>query len=117
MFDSLVEADGVVLYGERLVVSVSLRREAMEGIHFDHFGEVKCVRRAKSSVFLPGCDDQIRNMAASCSFCQENWHKNPTLPLFPIRLPVYPFQMVSADIFQFGGLHFCCWWMSTVSGH
>jgi|688.fasta_scaffold519487_1 hypothetical protein len=89
----------------------------MEGIHFDHFGEVKCVRRTKSSVFLPGCDDQIRNMVASCSFCQENWHKNPTLPLFPIRLPVHPFQMVSADIFQFGGLHFYCWWMSTVSGH
>lgn len=64
---SLIEADGILLYGERLVVPVSLRREAMDGIHFDHFWEVKCVRRAKSSVYWPGCDDQIRNMVASCS--------------------------------------------------
>ncbi|KAI9565072.1 putative uncharacterized protein K02A2.6-like [Daphnia sinensis] len=78
----------------------------MDGIHFGHFGEVKCVRRAKSSVYWPGCDDQIRNMVASCPSCQENRHKNPALPLFPTRIPVHPFQKVSADIFQFGGVHY-----------
>lgn len=78
----------------------------MDGIHFGHSGEVNSVRRAKSSVYWPGCDDQIRNMVASCSSCQENRHKNPALLLFPTRLPVHPFQMVSADIFKFGGVHY-----------
>jgi hypothetical protein len=76
----------------------------MEGIHFGHFVEVKCVRWAKSSVFWPDCDDQIRNMVASCATCQKNRHKNPAL--FPVLLPVHPFQMVSADIFQFAGVHY-----------
>ena len=52
----------------------------MDGIHFGHFGEVKSVRRAKSSIYWLGCDDQIRNMVASCSSCKENRHKNPALP-------------------------------------
>jgi hypothetical protein len=76
---SLIEAEGLVLYGERLVVPVSLRREAMDGVHYGHFGEVKCVRRAKSSVYWPGCDDQIINMVASCATCQENRNRNPAL--------------------------------------
>lgn len=45
-------------------------------------------------------------MVANCATCQENRHKNPALPSFPVRLPVHPFQMVSADIFQFAGVHF-----------
>jgi hypothetical protein len=35
-----------------------------------------------------------------------NLRKNPALPLFPTRLPIHPLRMVSADIFQFGGVHY-----------
>lgn len=103
---SLVEAEGLILYGERLVVPESLRREAMDGIHYGNFGEVKCVRWAKSSVYWRGYDDQIRNMVASCGTCQENRHKNPALPLYPARIPDHSFQLVLVDIFQFAGIHY-----------
>ncbi|XP_046650516.1 uncharacterized protein K02A2.6-like [Daphnia pulicaria] len=83
---SLSEVDGLILFGQLLVVPVSLRREAIEGIHFGNFGKVKKVRRAKSSVFWHGCDDHIGNMVASCATCQKNRHKHPALPLFPVRL-------------------------------
>ena len=53
----------------------------MTGVHDGHFGKVKSVQRAKSAVYWPGCDDQIRNMVASCSICQENRHRNPAQPL------------------------------------
>jgi hypothetical protein len=85
---SLSEVDGLILFVKLLVVPVSLRREAMEGIQFGHFGKVKNVRRTKSSVFWPDCDDHIRNMVASFATCQKNRHKNPALPLFPVRLPI-----------------------------
>lgn len=78
--NNLAEADGLLLYGERLVVPVSLRRKVMTGIHDGHFGEVKCVLRARSAVYWPGCDDQIRNMVASCPTCQEHRHRNPAPP-------------------------------------
>jgi hypothetical protein len=114
---SLIEAEGFVLYGERLIVPVSLRLEAMDGVHYGHFGEVKCVRRAKSLVYWPGCDDKIRNMVASCATCQENRNKNPSLPLYPAQIPDHPFQLVSADIIQFAGVHYFCWWRTIVIGH
>jgi hypothetical protein len=85
---SLTEVDGMILFGKLLVVPVSLPRKAMEGIHFGHFGKVKSVRRANSSVFWLGCENHIRNMLASCATCQKNRHKNPALPLFPVRLPI-----------------------------
>jgi hypothetical protein len=74
---SLTEVDGLILFGKLLVVPVSLRRETMEGVHFGNFCKVKSVRRAKSSVFWPGCDDHIRNMVASCATRQKNRHKHP----------------------------------------
>lgn len=42
----------------------------MEGIHDGHFGELQRVLKAKSAVYWPGCDDQIRNMVDSCVTCQ-----------------------------------------------
>ena len=74
--DNLFEADGLLWYGNRVVVPISLRREVMESVHDGHFGEVKSVLWARSSVYWPGCDDEIRNIA-SCSTCQESRHKNP----------------------------------------
>ncbi|XP_045036658.1 uncharacterized protein K02A2.6 [Daphnia magna] len=96
---SMVE--GILLCGSRLVVPMSLRRETMEGIHDGHFGETKSVLRTKSAVYWPGWEDQVKNMVASCSVCQENRGRNPKLPLHPVRLPDYAFQLVSADLFEF----------------
>ena len=99
----LAAADGLLLYGQRLVIPLVLRQEVMAGIHDGHFGESKCVLRARSAVYWPGCDDQIRNMVASCSICQERRHRNPTQPLYPVELPVHAFQMVSGDLFLHDG--------------
>jgi hypothetical protein len=52
------------------VVPAALRQEVLAGIHDGHYGEVKCVLRAKSAVYWPGCDDHIRSMVASCATCQ-----------------------------------------------
>jgi hypothetical protein len=78
----------------------------MEGIHDGHFGETKSVLRAKSAVYWPGWEDQVKNMVASCAVCQENMCRNPKQPLYPVRLPDYAFQMVSADIFHFESVNY-----------
>jgi hypothetical protein len=38
--------------------------------------------------------------------CQENRPKNPKLPLFPVRIPEYAFQLVSADLFEFNNVNY-----------
>ena len=104
--NALSEADGLLLYGSRLVVPVSLRPEVLEGIHDGHFVELKCILRAKSAVYWPGCDEQIRNMVASCVTCQTHRHRNPPPPLRPVPLPSHAFQYVSGDIFTFESFNY-----------
>jgi hypothetical protein len=118
--NELSAVEGVLLCGNRLVVPMSLRRETMEGIHDGHFGETKSVLRAKSAAYWPGWEDQVKkedqvelglgrsseNMVASCAVCQENRFGNPKQPLYPVRLPDYAFQMVSADIFHFESVNY-----------
>lgn len=77
---------------------MSLRREAMYDVHFGHFGEMKCIKSAKSFVYWPGCDAYVRKIWPAAQLAREKRHKNPALPLFFIRDSVHPFQMVSADI-------------------
>lgn len=84
----------------------SLRHEVLNRIHHGHYGEVKCVERARASVYWPGYIDHIRNMVASCSLCQENRCQNPSQPLHPVDLPEYPFEKVGADLFEFQGIHY-----------
>lgn len=102
----LALVDGLVIKGERVVIPSSLQREVMEGVHDGHFGEVKSILRARSSVYWPGCDDQIRNMVSSCATCQTNRHRNPKSQQFPTKIPTHAFQMVTAEVFEFNGVHY-----------
>jgi len=102
----LTVADGLLLRKTAIVIPLALRQEVLRRIHDGHFGEVKCVERAKSSVYWPGYCDQIRNVVASCAACQENRHKNPAQPLYPVSLPVHPFEKVGSDLIEYGGVHY-----------
>lgn len=57
-------------------------------------------------MFWPGCDDNIRNMVASCDICQRHRHRNPSQPLHPVQLPSHAFQYVSGDIFTHAGINY-----------
>ena len=102
----LSSAGGVILMGTRLVVPFALRKEALEGIHDGHFGEIKCVLRARSAVYWPGWEEQVRNAVASCAICQEHRHRNPQLPFYPVRVPDHAFQLVSSDLSEFSQVHY-----------
>lgn len=51
---NLTKAGGLLLRKDTMVVPVSLQAEVLRQIHHGHFGEVKSVQRAKSSVYWPG---------------------------------------------------------------
>ena len=68
--------EDILLCGSRLVVPMSLRRKNHGG-YTRHFSETKSVLRAKSAVYWPGWEDQVKNMVASCLVCQENRNRNP----------------------------------------
>ena len=48
---NLTEKHGIVFKGSQAVVPTALRRSVPESIHDGHFGIVKCLERAKNSVY------------------------------------------------------------------
>ena len=89
-----------------IVIPRSLRTEVLQRIHSGHFGEVKCFERARSSVYLSGYCDQVRNAVVSCSVCQEHRHANPLQPSHPISLLDHPFEKVGSDLLEYGGANY-----------
>ncbi|XP_045122967.1 uncharacterized protein LOC123511049 [Portunus trituberculatus] len=64
-------ADGeLVLYGQRIVVPVALRRRTLACLHDSHRGVEATRHRARQTVFWPGIDSDIANTVRACEPCQ-----------------------------------------------
>ena len=46
------------------------------------------------------------DMVESCSICQENRRANPQPAIHPREAPLYPFQAIGTDLFEFHGTHY-----------
>ncbi|XP_045027188.1 uncharacterized protein LOC123470696 [Daphnia magna] len=100
---SLSTAGGLLLRGHQVVVPVSLQSEILKQFHDGHFGESKCLERAKSVAYWPGYVEEIRNLVAGCRICQERRHQNPHQQYYPVEVPDHPFQRVATDFFHLRG--------------
>ena len=98
----LTEAEGIIFKGSQAVVPAALPQTVLDSIHDGHFGIVKCLERAKNSVYWPGYVHDIQDKVASCSRCQEGRNENPRLPYEPHPVPFYPYQ-VRMDLFEWEG--------------
>jgi hypothetical protein len=45
-------------------------------------------------------------MVEGCDVCQLHRHQNTAQPSFPVPIPDYPFQKVSADLYEIDGVHY-----------
>jgi transposase InsO family protein len=95
---SLSCLDGVIFYGSRLVIPVSLRAEVVESLHSAHQGVTKTLQRARESVFWPGLKLRIEEKCLSCLPCQVAEGEQNKEPLMPYPIPPYPFHTVGVDL-------------------
>ena len=70
--DELTEPNGVVLRGERLAISPSMRKEMLEKIHQGHMGIEKSKGRARDTLYWPGMNSQITDKVSRCTICLEH---------------------------------------------
>ena len=101
--DHLSIVDGVVMYGDRLVIPPKLRNPIMETLHSAHQGTTSMNSRAQASVFWPGITSQLQQIRRDCLPCEEISPSQPNPPPTPIIDPVYPFQQVCSDYFKYIG--------------
>ena len=69
--DSLSELNGLLLYGERIVIPSLLRREFLDLLHQGHQGVAKTRQLAQETVFWPGISSDVKSKVASCRQCEE----------------------------------------------
>jgi hypothetical protein len=63
--DELIDSDGLVFKGQRVVLPTETRSEVLRRIHSSHIGVNGCIRRAKETVFYPVIIADIKKVVAS----------------------------------------------------
>ena len=101
--DELHEAEGLLLFGERLVVPASLRPDMLQVIHEGHLGRDKCKTRARMSLYCPLMGVDIEEVVGRCVVCQKYRAANQKEPLIPHSVPALRWQQVSLDIMTHKG--------------
>ena len=79
--------DDLVLYGSRVIIPASLRREVLHGLHASRQGQDRTLRRARQVVYWPGITSDIQNIIRSCPACAEQLPSHEPEPLLsdPLR--------------------------------
>ena len=98
--------DDLVMYGSRVIIPASLRREVLHGLHASHQGQDRTLRRARQVVYWPGITSDIQNMIRSCPACAERLPSHAPEPLLSDPLPSRPFENTAADLFHYSGRTF-----------
>ena len=101
--DELHEAEGLLLFGERLVVPASLRPDMLQVIHEGHLGRDKCKARARVSLYWPLMGVDIEEVVGRCAVCQKYRAANQKEPLIPHSVPALRWQQVALDIMTHKG--------------
>ena len=90
--DELHEAEGLLLFGKRLVVPASLRSDMLQVIHEGHLGRDKCKASARVSLYWPLMGVAIKHVVGRCAVCQKYRAVNQTEPLIPHSVQALKWQ-------------------------
>ena len=58
--NELSEVDGLLVYGDRIVIPYKMRKEILEKIREGHLGITNCKERARESVWWPQINQEIK---------------------------------------------------------
>ena len=61
--------DGLLLFGQRIVIPAALRLQVLDQIHTGHQGITKCRQRARQSVWWPGISAHLQAHVENCQTC------------------------------------------------
>lgn len=96
--DEIHVEDNLTMRSNRIIVPSSKRREVLKQLHAAHCGETKMKNRARDTVYWPSINAEIEQFAKSCQHCQEHQRRKQKEPMIIGKIPVLPWEIVSADI-------------------
>ena len=75
-----------LIYGNRIVVPLTLRKETLQKLHQGHQGIQRCRLHARYSVWWPGLFQEINDLVQRCPVCVKTFTPKRE-PLLPTKLP------------------------------
>jgi len=101
--DELSIENGLILKGERVVISETERGDIIERIHQVHQGVEKCQLRARLCVFGQMSTRTLSLECRSVKFCQKSQNTQAKQTLEPNEVPTRPWQVIETDLFSWNG--------------
>ena len=103
MKDFISVEDGVLFFGERLLVPASMKKEYLLRIHEGHLGITKSQLRARECLYWKNMNQQIEEHIGDCAECLINSRSNVKEPMMAHETPSAPWQVISSDLFELDG--------------
>ena len=98
--------DGTIYKGHRIVIPKLMRKEILENLHQPHMGLSKTKARVRETVYLPNINQHIEMLIKKCEGCQTYQKQQQKEPMIPSDIPIYPFQIVASDLFNWNNQDF-----------
>ena len=100
---SLAIVSDMILFGDRIVVPTTLRKEILNRIHAGHQGRERCKISARRVVYWPSMNTQIDEVVDKCEACLLTRNAPPREPLKPHRVPERAWQKIACDFYSYAG--------------
>jgi transposase InsO family protein len=101
--DELIEDDGVILKGHKIVVPKSLQKEYVDLAHSGHLGAEATKRRARDILYWPSMSRDIDDVVAQCSVCHSTRSHQSKEPLQLYPVPSRRWATLGTDLFEWHG--------------
>ena len=96
--------NGLVLTGtSRITVPEKLRQNALNKLHVSHLGTNKTILRARTCVFWPGINGDIKHLCKRCENCNQFSARQPSESLRNDLVCTKPWDTLACDLFEFQG--------------
>lgn len=95
--DELSLQDGLLLWGNRVVIPAKGHRQVLDILHESHPGISRMKALARSVVWWPGIDQDIEGRVKGCRNCQESAAAKAPAPLCPWEFPSRPWSRLHVD--------------------
>ena len=93
----LAVRDGVVLWGNRVIIPPQLRDQVLEELHQVHPGICRMKALARSYVWWPHMDQAIEGRVGRCHECQVNQRDLSNAPIHPWETPRCPWNRIHVN--------------------
>ena len=104
--EELSVINGTIYKGHRIVIPKLMRQEILENLHQSHMGISKTKARARETVYWPNINQHIEMLIKKCEVCQTYQKQQQKEPMIPSDIPIYPFQIVASDLFNWNNQDF-----------